>query len=109
MRIPIKPINISKIAEHLGLSYHGIAPLIEEMQQEFSALYQVSLCEKGFKVRSLEEPLSIFTLSEVFDSGKRCSPTSTFTSIMNPEMTINDFSTVHSCQSFQRSPGHLNH
>ena len=53
-----QPINISKIAEHLGLSYHGIAPLIEEMQQEFSALYQVSLCEKGFKVRSLEEPLS---------------------------------------------------
>ena len=73
-----QPINISKIAEHLGLSYHGIAPLIEEMQQEFSALYQVSLCEKGFQGSFIRRTTFLFTLSEVFDSGKPCFPTSTY-------------------------------
>lgn len=89
-----QPINISKIAEHLGLSYHGIAPLIEEMQQEFSALYQVSLCEKGFKVRSLEEPLS-YSLYQKYLIQESLAFQLLLTSLMKPEMTINDFSTVH--------------
>lgn len=89
-----QPINISKIAEHLGLSYHGIAPLIEEMQQEFSALYQVLLCEKGFKVRSLEEPLS-YSLYQKYLIQESLAFQLLLTSLMKPEMTINDISTVH--------------
>jgi AraC-like DNA-binding protein len=89
-----QPINISKIAEHLGLSYHGIAPLIEEMQQEFSTLYQISLCEKGFKVRSLKEPLS-HTRYQKYLLHESLAFQLLLASILKPEMTIKEFSTVH--------------
>jgi hypothetical protein len=89
-----QPVNISKIAEHLGLSYHGIAPLIEEMQVEFSTLYKISLCEKGFKVRSLKAPLS-YTRYQKYLIKESLAFRLLLTSIREPELSINDFSTIH--------------